>query len=58
MYRDADKTSKRVNKVLGQVAALELIQAPGLPYSIPKEFEKFPRLTGQRCCPSIVIVAR
>ncbi|KAK9808478.1 hypothetical protein WJX73_010340 [Symbiochloris irregularis] len=45
--RDADKTSKRVNKVLGQVAALELLQAPGLPYSVPKEFENLPRLTGR-----------
>ena len=35
--------------MLNQVAALELIQAPGLPYSIPKEFEKFPRLTGNSC---------
>ena len=30
-----------------QVADLELMQAPGLAYSIPKEFRGLPRLTGE-----------
>ena len=48
--RDADKTAVRVNRVLNSVAELELLQAPGLPYSIPKEFNNRPRLTGQAFC--------
>ena len=44
--RDADKISGRVSRVLTKVAQLELLQAPGLPFSIPKEFESLPRLTG------------
>ena len=49
--RDADKTAIRVNRVLASVAELELLQAPGLPYSIPKEFDNRPRLTGQAPLP-------
>ena len=50
--RDADKTSGRVARVLNLVAELELMQAPGLAYSIPKEFDRMPRLTGGMCASS------
>lgn len=49
LCRDSDKVSGRVNRVLNLVAQLELLQAPGLPYSIPKEFDGLPRLTGGQC---------
>ena len=56
--RDADKVSERTDKTLQSVAQLELIQAPGLPFSVPKDFLSYPRLTGRyqhwvrcwKCC--------
>ena len=45
--RDPDKTSLRANRVLRDVASLELAQAPGIPYLIPKEYASRPRLNGK-----------
>ena len=45
--RDADVTSARLNLVLADVAKLQLAQAPGLPYELPREFARFPRLAGR-----------
>jgi cyclophilin family peptidyl-prolyl cis-trans isomerase len=42
-----DAVSTRVAAVLRSVADLEILQAPGLPYSIPKEYAALPRLTGR-----------
>ncbi len=38
--------SRRVADVLQDVAALEILQAPGLTFSIPDMFAGQPRLTG------------
>ena len=38
--------SYRAADVLKDVASLELIQAPGLPSIVPKEYDTYPRLTG------------
>jgi len=45
--RDADVTASRLNLVLADVAALQLAQAPGLPYELPREFNAYPRLAGR-----------
>lgn len=45
--KEAEKTSTRVTKALNKVAELELLQAPGLAFSIPKEYSSLPRLTGR-----------
>lgn len=50
--RDADKVSSRTNDTLESVAQLELIQAPGLAFSIPKDLRSLPRLTGTAPAPS------
>ena len=45
--RDADVTAKRLNLVLADVANLQLLQAPGLAYELPREFASLPRLAGR-----------
>lgn len=42
-----DAVSIRVAAVLKGVSELELLQAPGLPYILPKEYSNLPRLTGR-----------
>ncbi|MEW5302874.1 MAG: hypothetical protein WDW36_005614 [Sanguina aurantia] len=42
-----DVTSVRVAEVLRSVAALELVQAPGLAFSIPAQYTSLPRLVGR-----------
>jgi len=44
--RDADKVSVRAAGVLRNVAELELLQAPGLPFSVPRDLNCMPALTG------------
>lgn len=36
----------RTADVLRDVSQLELLQAPGLPYIIPRDYASYPRLTG------------
>lgn len=45
--KDADKVSIRTGDTLASVAQLELLQAPGLAFSVPRELQKYPRLTGR-----------
>lgn len=45
--RDADVTAARLNLVLSDVATLQLAQAPGLAYELPREFASLPRLAGR-----------
>lgn len=44
---DADATASRISTVLNDVAALELAQAPGLPYLLPAQYASRPRLSGR-----------
>ncbi len=44
--RDPDKVSIRTAATLENVAALELIEAPGLVFSVPSQYQGLPRLTG------------
>lgn len=44
--RDADKVSVRMSAVLRNVAELELLQTPGLPFSVPRDLACRPVLTG------------
>lgn len=44
--KDADAISIAVANTLNAVEQLELLQAPGLPYSIPSAYASLPRLTG------------
>lgn len=45
--KDSDRTSIRVANALERVGNLELLQTPGLPYSIPGKYQSMPRLTGR-----------
>lgn len=45
--RDQEQVSLRATKVLNILADLKLLQAPGLPFVVPKEFGNFPILTGR-----------
>lgn len=46
--KDPDRTSIRVANVLERVASLELLQAPGLPYTLPSQYKaSLPYLTGR-----------
>lgn len=45
--RDADVTSRRLAAVLADVARLEVAQAPGLPYALPRDVGGLTRLTGR-----------
>ncbi|KAL4457505.1 hypothetical protein ABPG75_012370 [Micractinium tetrahymenae] len=45
--KDPDRTSVRVANALEQVAALELLQAPGLPYQLPRQLAGYPALAGR-----------
>ncbi|GMH41914.1 hypothetical protein BSKO_09833 [Bryopsis sp. KO-2023] len=45
--RDQEKTGQRVADTLKSVADLELLQAPGLSFIIPRDYATFPRLTGR-----------
>ncbi|EFJ49061.1 hypothetical protein VOLCADRAFT_104498 [Volvox carteri f. nagariensis] len=42
-----DAVALRVSDALRTVADLELLQAPGLPFLIPKEYQSLPRLVGR-----------
>ncbi len=44
--KDADAISIAVANTLDAVEQLELLQAPGLPYSVPAAYGGLPRLTG------------
>ena len=44
--KDADRTSIRVANSLELVGNLELLQAPGLPYTLPRQYVDRPLLTG------------
>ncbi|GFR50671.1 hypothetical protein Agub_g12923 [Astrephomene gubernaculifera] len=45
--QQSDAVSLRVAEALEAVSELELLQAPGLPYVIPKEYRSLPRLVGR-----------
>eukprot|EP00890_Picochlorum_soloecismus_P004439 jgi/Picsp_1/4997/NSC_02360-R1_peptidyl-prolycis-trans isomerase protein len=45
--KDADRTSIRVSNALERIGDLELLQTPGLPYPIAKQYLSMPRLTGR-----------
>eukprot|EP01025_Chloroclados_australasicus_P033218 TRINITY_DN3380_c1_g1_i2.p2 TRINITY_DN3380_c1_g1~~TRINITY_DN3380_c1_g1_i2.p2 ORF type:complete len:411 (-),score=43.15 TRINITY_DN3380_c1_g1_i2:103-1311(-) len=45
--RDADAVSIRISKVLGEIGNLEILQAPGLPYLLPREYTSLPYLKGR-----------
>ena len=45
--KDADRTSIRVANALERISNLELLQVPGLPYPIPKQYQHLPRLNGR-----------
>lgn len=42
-----DGVSIRVANTLEYISALELLQAPGLPFVLPKDYQGLPRLTGR-----------
>ena len=45
--KDPERTSIRVANALEEVASLELLQAPGLPYQLPHQLAaEYPALTG------------
>mmetsp|Transcript_24835 Transcript_24835/g.41499 ORF Transcript_24835/g.41499 Transcript_24835/m.41499 type:complete len:455 (+) Transcript_24835:121-1485(+) len=45
--RDPDRVSFKIADVLKTLSALELLEAPGLPYLLPPQYQSFPRLTGR-----------
>lgn len=45
--KDADKVSIRLASSLDTIAQLEVMQATGLAFLLPKEFQDFPHLTGR-----------
>ncbi|KAK1284241.1 hypothetical protein QJS10_CPB21g00701 [Acorus calamus] len=45
--KDADKISVGLSSSLDRLAELELLQAPGLPFLLPKQYVTYPRLTGR-----------
>jgi len=45
--KDADRTSIRASNALERISDLELLQSPGLPYPIAKQYLSMPRLTGR-----------
>ena len=45
--KDTDRTSIRVSNALERLSALELLQAPGLPYPLPVQYSNLARLTGR-----------
>ena len=45
--KDTDRTSVRVANALERLSALELLQAPGLPYRLPQQYSDLPILTGR-----------
>ncbi|KAL6772295.1 CYN37 [Auxenochlorella protothecoides x Auxenochlorella symbiontica] len=44
---DIDRSSQRVAAALAAVGRLELLQAPGLAFRVPGQYEGLPRLTGR-----------
>lgn len=48
--KDAERTSIRVANSLEGVASLELLQAPGLPYQLPRALAGYPILAGETRC--------
>lgn len=45
--QDADATTTRAAAALADVARLQVLQAPGLPYLLPAQYAARPRLTGR-----------
>lgn len=45
--KDPDKVSVRLVSSLEALAQFELLQAPGLPYLLPGQYQGYPRLTGR-----------
>jgi cyclophilin family peptidyl-prolyl cis-trans isomerase len=45
--QDADVTALRASQALADLAALEIAQAPGLPYLLPTQYASRPRLVGR-----------
>ncbi|OIW06114.1 hypothetical protein TanjilG_29870 [Lupinus angustifolius] len=45
--QDADKVSVSLASTLDTVAELELLQAPGLSFLLPKQYMQYPRLSGR-----------
>ncbi|GAB4820888.1 hypothetical protein N2152v2_007934 [Parachlorella kessleri] len=55
--KDPDRTSLRVASLLRQVADLELLQAPGLPYRVPQQYRDLPRLIGRATVELVIMPA-
>lgn len=45
--KDPDKVSMNLTSSLDTIAQLELLQAPGLPYFLPEQYQQYPRLNGR-----------
>ncbi|PRQ31391.1 putative peptidylprolyl isomerase [Rosa chinensis] len=45
--KDADKVSVALASSLDTIAELELLQAPGLSFLLPEQYQRYPRLTGR-----------
>lgn len=45
--KDPDKVSINLSSSLDTISQLELLQAPGLPYLLPEEYQQYPRLNGR-----------
>ncbi|GAQ83308.1 cyclophilin-like peptidyl-prolyl cis-trans isomerase family protein [Klebsormidium nitens] len=45
--QDADVASVRIQAVLNNLAQLELLQAPALPFTVPAQYSNLPRLNGR-----------
>jgi len=53
--RDPGVTARRLGVVLADVAALEVLQAPGLVFALPRDLESLPRLTGRATVEVVVV---
>ncbi|CAM6124244.1 unnamed protein product [Calypogeia fissa] len=45
--KDADKVSIRLANALEKLSELEILQAPGLAFLLPSQYQDYPRLTGR-----------
>jgi hypothetical protein len=52
--KDPSRTSVRLAAVLEKVAKLELLQAPGLPYQLPRQYKGYPQLRGRAVAELVV----
>ncbi|KAJ7531199.1 hypothetical protein O6H91_14G036100 [Diphasiastrum complanatum] len=52
--KDPDKISMKLASSLDTVARLELLQATGLPFLLPADYQQYPRLTGRATIELIV----